>query len=213
MASCVTLAPLRHCKSCLVAILASTIAYMTRALRRIANSSTKLVPLQSLDAIIGSAPSCPTAHQEKRASISDCRRLAPSSGSRRRILPGSRGTPASGRAEKSSGALERRPARAPPIRRRRGPKTVLRSSGWPARRRYAGAATPKARRRPWATSGPRRSAASCRPARGRGPRTRPSRRRGNAPSRTDLEPSRPGRRRRRDRRRPRRHPIGERPWT
>ena len=75
------------------------------------------------------------AHQEKRASLSDCRQLAPNPGSRRRILPGSRGTPASGRAEKSSGALERRLARAPPIRRRSDPKTALRSSLDQIRRR------------------------------------------------------------------------------
>ena len=128
-------------------------------------------------------------------------------------FPGSRGTPASGRAEKSRGALERRLARAPPLRRRGDPKTVLRSSSWPMRRRYAVAATLKARRRPWATSGPRRSAASCRPARGRGPRTPPSRRPANDPYRIDLEPSRQGRRRHRDRRRPRHHPIEEHRWT
>ena len=100
-----------------------------------------------------------------------------------------------------------------PACRRYAVAETLKRSSTRARRRYAGAATPKPRRRPWATSGPRRSAASCRPARGRGPRTRPSRRRANDPSRTDRGPSRRGRRRRRDRPRPRRRRIGERPWT
>ena len=108
---------------------------MTRALRVKANSSTKLVPLQSLDAIIGSAPSCPTATRRSARRVqtldSLCRTLAAVAES----FPGSRDTPASGRAEKSRGALVRRFARAPPIRRRSDPKTALRSSLDQIRRR------------------------------------------------------------------------------
>ena len=173
------------------------------------NSSTKLVPLQSLDAIIGSAPSCPTATRRSA-------RRSQTVDSLRRALAAVADFFRARAARLQAAGLKRAgvhlSAVLPACRRYAVAETLKRSSTR-ARRRYAGAATPKPRRRPWATSGPRKSAASCRPARGRGPRMRPSRRRGNDPYPTDLEPSRRGRRRRRDRRRPRHHPIEEHRWT
>ena len=75
------------------------------------------------------------AHQEKRASISDCRLLAPSAGSRRRIFPGS---PASGKAEEQGVAL----SAVLPARRRYAVAEAVKhlSRRRTARRRYAAAA-------------------------------------------------------------------------
>ena len=81
------------------------------------------------------------------------------------------------------------------------------------RRPDAVAATLKTRRRPWATSGRRRSAASCRPAAALDLRTPPYHPPANDPYPTDLELSRPGPRRRHVHQKPRRRRIGERPWT
>ena len=176
-------------------------------------SKSKLIDktsaLQSLDAIIGSAPSCPTATRRSA-------RRSQTVDSLRRALAAVADFFRARAARLQAAGLKRAgvhlSAVLPACRRYAVAETLKRSSTR-ARRRYAGAATPKPRRRPWATSGPRKSAASCRPARGRGPRTRPSRRRGSDPSRIDLEPSRPGRRRRRDRPRRQHHRTEEHRWT
>jgi hypothetical protein len=153
----VWLAPLQHCKSCLVALPGGRYRLYDRALRLNANSSTKLVSL-SLDCcrlVLLRAQPTATRRSARRSQTVDSLRRALAAVAE--SFPGSRGTPASGRAKKSSGALERRLARAPPIRRRRDPKTVLRSSldhgqpvGQGGRRRAAArlAAAPRERAHP-----------------------------------------------------------------
>ena len=102
-------------------------------------SKSKLIDktsaLQSLDAIIGSAPSCPTATRRsaRRSQTVDSLRRALAA-----VADFFRARAARLQAaglKRAEGALERRLARAPPIRRRRNPETVPHTGAPPIRRR------------------------------------------------------------------------------
>ena len=83
-----TLAPLRHCKICLVALPREHYRLYDDSFA----SKSKLIDKTSAFTVARCdywlRSDVPYGRQEKRASISDCRQLAPSSGSRRRIFSG-----------------------------------------------------------------------------------------------------------------------------